>query len=545
MAWGILESRSHSHVPGTVLLDSSEDPSAEHLAHLKRTTHRGKSIILVPQPSEDPNDPLNWSLWAKDLLTLLYGYCTLLIVGGIGPILSALTLELVTLFDVSYTDVSLLTGYSLCATAASGIFISAVSHKYGRRIPMLFSLACAFSSTVWGGYAESYGSLLGARILQGLSCSMFESVIFSLIGDMYFVHERGIRIAVMSSCFAGISNLPSLLAGKIATDLGWRWVFWLLAIFLGVALVLSIPFGWETSYNRQDIYNTDLASQDNLEDLDAKQTAGEIEMAENKTSGIESGVQPPARKSFLQMMNPYSGTYTNESIWRLLMDPFLILANPAVIWAVLLMSFPTLWLVAVNLLVAQIFSGPPYSLTTAELGYLAAGPTVGGLLGSILAGLSSDPVIKWAAKKNHGIYEPEFRLLLIVPAVVTSSMAYFLFGNLIEAGKSAAAMAVIWGIAVFSLQFVIMVVGSYGVDAYRDISVEIFMATMIFKNFLFFGFSYFLNSWIVSWGPAKMFDCVAAIQIGLCLTTIPIWMYGKRLRGWWHNVYTVPTHKHD
>jgi len=30
---------------------------------LKRGTGRYKDIILVPQPSDSPNDPLNWPLW--------------------------------------------------------------------------------------------------------------------------------------------------------------------------------------------------------------------------------------------------------------------------------------------------------------------------------------------------------------------------------------------------------------------------------------------------------------------------------------------------
>lgn len=63
-----------------MLNESSEDEA--RFPSLKTTTHRGKTIILVPQPSDDPNDPLNWPLWVRDLISLLYGYCTLLIVGG-------------------------------------------------------------------------------------------------------------------------------------------------------------------------------------------------------------------------------------------------------------------------------------------------------------------------------------------------------------------------------------------------------------------------------------------------------------------------------
>jgi MFS family permease len=91
---------------------------------------------------------------------------------------------------------------------------------------------------------------------------MFESIIFSIVGDLYFVHERGVRVAVTTACIAGIANLPPVLAGKIATELGWRWAFWLLSIFIGIFLILCFFFGWETAFKRSAIYNIDLTSQD-------------------------------------------------------------------------------------------------------------------------------------------------------------------------------------------------------------------------------------------------------------------------------------------
>ncbi|KAJ5249732.1 hypothetical protein N7489_000142 [Penicillium chrysogenum] len=538
MAWGIFETRSRQQVAGTVLLsESNDDHTVFH--NVKTTKHRGKTIILVPQPSDDQNDPLNWPLWVRDLVALLYGYCTLLIVGGIGPILSSLTLELSLLFNVSFTKISLLTGYSLCATGASGIFISAVANKYGKRLIFLFSLACALGGTIWGGYATSYDSLLGARILQGLSVAVFESVIFSIIGDLYYVHERGLRVAVMTTCIVGISNLPPVLAGKISMSLGWRWVFWLLAVFLGIALVLALLFGWETAYVRKTVYNTDLTPEDNLDTNDAKSTRADADQVEDAREACDTITRHTSsllpRKSITRLLTPWSGEYTSKSLWRLLIEPFIVLANPAVIWAVLLISFPTLWLVAVNLLIAQIFSAPPYLLDTAELGYMSAGPAVGGLLGSIAAGAMSDPIIEWASRRNKGVYEPEFRLMLIIPAIITSAIGYFPFGYLAEAGKGPVIMSTLWGISAASLQFIMTAVGTYIVDSYRDMNIEIFIITMVVKNFLFFGFSFFLNTWIVEWGPAKMFYCIGGIQAAFCLTTVPMWSFGKLVRAWWYS----------
>lgn len=232
-----------------------------------------------------------------------------------------------------------------------------------------------------------------------------------------------------------------------------------------------------------------LKTSGSLDVKDAAQTAHiEKNIVELPGSQATGGPKIP-RKPFAVRLNPYSATYTDEPIWKLVFSPFIILYHPVVMWAVALMAFPTLWLVAINLLTTQIFAAPPYLLSVAELGYFAAGPTVGGLLGALAAGGLSDIVIKLLIKTNNGVYEPEFRLFVIVPAVVLSIVGYFPFGRLIAQGASPVAMSTLYGVVTAALQFIMTVVGTYVVDAYPEIGVETFIATMIIKNFLFFGFS--------------------------------------------------------
>lgn len=87
MGLGILEPKiRNGHVPGTVYLDSAEGDSDAgdglRSVHLKKGTGKYADIILVPQPSNNPNDPLNWPLWQRDLILTLYCYCTLLSIGA-------------------------------------------------------------------------------------------------------------------------------------------------------------------------------------------------------------------------------------------------------------------------------------------------------------------------------------------------------------------------------------------------------------------------------------------------------------------------------
>ena len=101
MAFGILEVRNGSGpVPGTSQLEIIEldratvppdnidvntvraSPAAAAAAAAATVDDKDPEIVLVPQPSSDCNDPLNWPLWQRDLNLLLLSYCTNLCVGG-------------------------------------------------------------------------------------------------------------------------------------------------------------------------------------------------------------------------------------------------------------------------------------------------------------------------------------------------------------------------------------------------------------------------------------------------------------------------------
>lgn len=53
------------HIAPTLRPDDYEDPKAEHvrqrtLGNVRLRHHETNEIILIPAPSNDPNDPLNW-----------------------------------------------------------------------------------------------------------------------------------------------------------------------------------------------------------------------------------------------------------------------------------------------------------------------------------------------------------------------------------------------------------------------------------------------------------------------------------------------------
>jgi MFS family permease len=302
-----------------------------------------------------------------------------------GPTLSPIAVPLITEFKIDFTKFSYLSGYCLLITGAVGIFIAAGTRKWGTRPGLIFSMVFAFVGVVWAAFAKSYSSFLGARMIQGLSMAYFESVVYAFIGNLYFVHERGTRMAFFVITYQSLSNLPALVAGKMTETMGWRWVFYLLSIFVGIGLLLAIFFGWETAYNRQSLETSEITTEEvcintampNIKTNNWLQDLARVEEIKGGSAEtfetVEGGGYSQPRQSLIARMKPVQGIYSRDSLLKLLVTPFLTLLNPAVIWAVITLAFPVLWLVGLSLVIAQIFAGPPYSLNPTELGYMWAG----------------------------------------------------------------------------------------------------------------------------------------------------------------------------
>lgn len=76
MGLGIIEDNKLERVPGTSPLnDSGSDAEVRALDKTSLKHDETGEIVLVPQPSDSPNDPYNWPKWKKELfmLTILYG----------------------------------------------------------------------------------------------------------------------------------------------------------------------------------------------------------------------------------------------------------------------------------------------------------------------------------------------------------------------------------------------------------------------------------------------------------------------------------------
>jgi hypothetical protein len=348
--------------------------------------------------------------------------------------------------------------------------------------------------------------------------SAFESLVVSIIGDLFFGHHRGVFMTLIQFILGAASNFSAIIVGPITTNLGWRYLFHILIAFAALECVLLFFFVPETTYNRDHRYDIDELAEDHLADLatlekrhagvDTKNVDGSDEVVRVETTTST----PPAlrpKKTFVQELSFFNGTFSDDNLLQLTIAPFAVCLNFAVLWMVIVTGGLTAFFVAQSYDMAQIFMPPPYNLSAAGVGYLSLGPFLGGLIGSIFLGATLDPLIKWCAKRNGGIYEPEYRLLGMIPAV-TTGIGLMVFGYMAQNHYSYYATAFFHGMDLFGIVCAAISASAYVIDAYRDMSGEIFIANMVFKNFLFYAFSYFVNDWTAEKGAAQVFGCYDA-----------------------------------
>jgi len=111
MGFGILEPRDRTvHVAGTVVLDSqaANVQAGDASANLKMGTGSDSHLILAPQPSDDPNDPLNWSWLEKEFHLAILCFGAIINASALGPLTAAGTVDIAIALGVTVEQIAVL-----------------------------------------------------------------------------------------------------------------------------------------------------------------------------------------------------------------------------------------------------------------------------------------------------------------------------------------------------------------------------------------------------------------------------------------------------
>lgn len=200
------------------------------------------------------------------------------------------------------------------------------------------------ATSAWGGSTHSnknYTSLLWARVFQGIALAPFESLTNAVVGDLYFVHERGPRMAIVNTAIFGGAFLTPVFVGMIAKYIGWQWSFYLLAIFMGIGILGLFFFVPETAYRRATSLNTDFTRQVQAPSLSPDPLTSPTESLHSDERHLRATSAPTVsantpRDPYIKRLLVVNGRKSDDNYFKLLLRPFPLYLQPAVFWGCLM-----------------------------------------------------------------------------------------------------------------------------------------------------------------------------------------------------------------
>lgn len=138
-----------------------------------------------------------------------------------------------------------ITAFILASTIMMPVY-GKLGDLLGRKPMLLFAISIFTVGSVIGALAPDMGTLIVARVVQGLGGGGLMILSQATIADVVPARERGKYMGIMGGVFAFSSVAGPLIGGGLTEGPGWRWTFWMnvplavLAIFATIFL-LHVP----------------------------------------------------------------------------------------------------------------------------------------------------------------------------------------------------------------------------------------------------------------------------------------------------------------
>ncbi|KIW17089.1 hypothetical protein PV08_04280 [Exophiala spinifera] len=510
-------------------------PGTLHLVDLHHTLHTqhadGGDIVLDPTPSQDPNDPLNWSPRRKILSTIcanLYTWCTGVAVSTVYSVLVPISQAT----GISVTTLNQGTGYMFLFLGWGLLFWQPFALRYGKRLTFLISVLGAIATSMWSPYVRSNGEWIARCIVMGFFIAPIEALPEISVTDIYFTHQRGTWMGVYAFSLAGSNYFTPVICGFIADQQSWAWVFYWASIFNGAAFIFLFLFQEETNYTRKTVGIVEDNGPSHGESAvieqnsDKNPTFADAPLTQSRT---QEGEILNDEKSFVQKLSVWSPT-TGPTMFQRALRSLKYLSWPVIFYAGFSYGSGLIWFNITNATASVILSGLTYNFSSSMVGLSYLSCCVGVIVGSLISGRLSDWLTIRLARRNGGFMEAEHRLWPFVICVVVIPSASILWGV-------GAAYSISWVGLIFAMGMLAMTTTmgvslsvNYLIDSYHDISTDALVTVILVRNTMSFAVSYGITPWVNNLGIRNCF--ISTAFVGMAASSVFLFMiwFGKRLR---------------
>ncbi len=145
-------------------------------------------------------------------------------------------------FDITYNVSSWILSSYLIAGAVMTPIAGKLSDMYGKKKILLVVMMIYSAGILGGGFANSFPTMISARIAQGVGISMFP-IAFGIVRDIFPQEKLAIAQGIFTSTFFGGSVVGLIVGARIIASYGWHATFFSvfpIAILLAVVMVKLI-----------------------------------------------------------------------------------------------------------------------------------------------------------------------------------------------------------------------------------------------------------------------------------------------------------------
>ncbi|KAK4934834.1 hypothetical protein LTR10_024002 [Elasticomyces elasticus] len=508
---------SHEYIPGTVhLVDLQGTIHARHAEGGKR------DIVLVPPPSANPDDPLNWtprrkllSLTCLCIYILAVGYASAAIYSVLVPISEATSL--------SVADLNAGTGYMFLAFGWGCLVWQSLAQQYGKRPVYLFSLLATTAIMIWAPYTNSNGQWIANKILQGFVGAPIESLCEISVSDLYFTHERGTYMGVYALFLAGSNFLAP---------------YWC-AIFTGGAFVILFFLMEETNFERAPLIGIEPDEQlpiESASDSDSKHMdpadAEKQPEVRNATGTPAANEETYTMKTYVQKLSLLrkEDLRKKNRLGSMLIRPFIFVTFPAVAFAGFMYGSIVCYFNILNGTASLILSAAPYNFPSSMVGLAYVACLIGVCIGTVYSGILGDRVVIWKARRNNGVMEPEHRLWMYCALFVLIPGGFLIWG--VGAAHHIHWFGLVFAMGMLACSITIgcQIPCSYCIDCYKDISGDAMVTVIIIRNTMSFAVSYGITPWVTNMGYQNAFLVAAFVALAQISVFFAFIKWGRGMR---------------
>ncbi|RLL93220.1 hypothetical protein CFD26_101575 [Aspergillus turcosus] len=472
-------------------IDIVPDPAGElsepHRAYLLQ---RHGTLDLDPLPSMDPADPYNWPLWKRITNLLLVAFHAFMGTFVASAIIAAYE-DIAVDLGVSIQNVSYLTSLQIAVLGVGPLVWKPLSQRFGRRPIFLISLVLSFVCNIGCAKSPDYASMAACRALVAFFICPAMAIGSAVVAETFFKRERARYMGVWTVMVTLGVPIGPFIFGFVAQRVGYRWIYWVLAITNAIQFILYLFLGPETRY-----------------------------------IGTDNSKQSTFQREYLSIRRIDPTPFTLREFYH----PLTLFTNIPVLTAAAAYAMVFLFGSVLNSVEVPQLLQSKFNLNAQQLGLQFLGLIIGSLLGEQLGGHASDT---WMARRARRP-APEFRLWLsyIGFLLTIAGMVVFLVcTEHAKAGVWTVAPVVGTGIAAFGNQVVTTVLTTYAVDAYPADAGSI----GVFINFVRSEWGFIGPFWFTAMfekvGVARSAGVVTALIMGVSfLPTVLLHWRGSTLR---------------